>query len=255
MNDNCQTPVRDTTNHHALELEIRRRSRRSFVIAGISAAAGLTALNWLRTRPDDGGVPWPLRRILEWNERLSRSRFGNGHLARNFPMELAKMPRENGDVGLNEDIDLDSWSLRVINGPGQRSIEFTLADIKSFPRVEMVTELHCIEGWSEIVCWAGARFSSLMDKVGSDSRYVSCETPNGTYYVGFDIESAAHPQTLLCYEMNGRPLAPEHGAPLRLATPVKYGIKNIKRIGTIRFTNTRPSDYWAERGYDWYAGL
>jgi len=48
---------------------------------------------------------------------------------------------------------------------------------------------------------------------------------------------------------------PEHGAPLRLATPVKYGIKNIKRIGTIRFTNTRPADYWAERGYDWYAGL
>jgi DMSO/TMAO reductase YedYZ molybdopterin-dependent catalytic subunit len=47
----------------------------------------------------------------------------------------------------------------------------------------------------------------------------------------------------------------EHGAPLRLAIPVKYGIKNIKRIGTIRFTGQRPADYWAERGYDWYSGL
>jgi DMSO/TMAO reductase YedYZ molybdopterin-dependent catalytic subunit len=36
---------------------------------------------------------------------------------------------------------------------------------------------------------------------------------------------------------------------------VKYGIKNIKRIGSIEYTDTRPKDYWAERGYDWYAGL
>jgi len=45
-----------------------------------------------------------------------------------------------------------------------------------------------------------------------------------------------------------------HGAPLRLVIPVKYGIKSIKQIGSIRFTNRRPPDYWAERGYDWYAG-
>jgi DMSO/TMAO reductase YedYZ molybdopterin-dependent catalytic subunit len=54
--------------------------------------------------------------------------------------------------------------------------------------------------------------------------------------------------------MNGRPLTPEHGAPLRLVVTVKYGIKNIKRVSTIRFLNERPPDYWAERGYDWYAG-
>ena len=85
-------------------------------------------------------------------------------------------------------------------------------------------------------------------------RYVMLSTPDGAYYVGLDIESALHPQTLLCYEMNGQPLTRGHGAPLRLAIPVKYGIKNIKRIGTIRFTDERPADYWAERGYDWYAG-
>jgi DMSO/TMAO reductase YedYZ molybdopterin-dependent catalytic subunit len=54
--------------------------------------------------------------------------------------------------------------------------------------------------------------------------------------------------------MNGAPLPLLHGAPLRLAIPVKYGIKNIKRIGTIRYTTVRPADFWAERGYDWYAG-
>ena len=49
-------------------------------------------------------------------------------------------------------------------------------------------------------------------------------------------------------------LTMEHGAPLRLVTPTKYGIKQIKRIGRIGFTSERPADYRAERGYDWYSG-
>ncbi len=81
------------------------------------------------------------------------------------------------------------------------------------------------------------------------------KTPDEKYYVGWDIEAIMHPQTLLAYEMNGAPLTNEHGAPLRLASPTKYGIKQIKRIGSIEFTNERPRDYWAENGYDWYAGL
>ncbi len=86
-------------------------------------------------------------------------------------------------------------------------------------------------------------------------QYVGMETPDGEYYVGLDMESALHPQTLLAYEMNDKPLTEEHGAPLRLIIPVKYGIKNLKRIGSINFSNQRPRDYWAEQGYDYYSGL
>jgi DMSO/TMAO reductase YedYZ molybdopterin-dependent catalytic subunit len=81
------------------------------------------------------------------------------------------------------------------------------------------------------------------------------KTPDQAYFVGLDSASALHPQTLLCYEMNGADLTGAHGAPLRLVIPVKYGIKNIKRIGEITYTNERPEDYWANEGYDWYAGL
>lgn len=148
----------------------------------------------------------------------------------------------------------------------------TLDDIRALPRVEMTTELKCIEGWSTIVNWAGARFADFAARyqpptregVGTPDvrrersqelvRYVGLETPDGGYYVGMDMPSALHPQTLLCYEMNGQPLTPEHGAPLRLVAPVKYGIKHIKRIGRITFTDERPGDFWAERGYDWYSG-
>jgi len=50
------------------------------------------------------------------------------------------------------------------------------------------------------------------------------------------------------------PLTWQHGAPLRLAIPIKYGVKNIKRIATIRYTNVRPADFWGQQGYDWYCG-
>jgi DMSO/TMAO reductase YedYZ molybdopterin-dependent catalytic subunit len=150
------------------------------------------------------------------------------------------------------------------------TIELTMADIRALPRTELVTELRCIEGWNVVVHWAGVRFADFAARYLPATRsgkapdlghpedllpYVSIETPNGGYYVGLDTASVLHPQTLLCYEMDGKPLTPEHGAPLRLVVPVKYGVKNIKRIGTIRFTARRPDDYWAEQGYDWYAGL
>ena len=86
-------------------------------------------------------------------------------------------------------------------------------------------------------------------------RYVYLATPNEDYYVGLDMASALHPQTLLCDTMNWQPLTRQHGAPLRLYLAVKYGYKSLKRIGLIRFQDERPSDFWAERGYDWYAGL
>ena len=143
----------------------------------------------------------------------------------------------------------------TLAAPDGRQLTLALDDIKALPRVEMTTELNCIEGWSQVVHWAGARLRDFAAKYQVTSDYVGMETPGGGYYVGLDGASAMHPQTLLCYEMQGAPLTPDHGAPLRLVTPVKYGIKNIKRIGTIRFQNARPADYWAEQGYDWYAGL
>ena len=134
----------------------------------------------------------------------------------------------------------------------------TIAQIRELPRVEQITQLNCIEGWTVVVRWAGARFADFTAKYAPqfrDARYVKMQTPDQAYFVGLDSASALHPQTLLCYEMNGAGLTSAHGAPLRLVIPVKYGVKNIKRIGRITYTNERPEDYWANEGYDWYAGL
>jgi hypothetical protein len=126
----------------------------------------------------------------------------------------------------------------------------------------LVTQFKCIEGWSQIVHWSGVRLADLIaaypPELGRDAKlppYVYMETPNGDYYVGYDMHVCLHPQTLLVTEMGGSPLTQYHGAPLRLHSPSKYGYKQIKRIGLIAYTSQQPDDYWTKLGYDWYAGL
>jgi DMSO/TMAO reductase YedYZ molybdopterin-dependent catalytic subunit len=119
--------------------------------------------------------------------------------------------------------------------------------------------------------FGGVRFIDLLTELGLGThsgrapdpannpadifRYVYLATPDEAYYVGLDMASVLHPQTLLCDTMNGQPLTRQHGAPLRLYLTVKYGFKSLKRVGLIRFQDECPGDYWAETGYDWYAGL
>jgi DMSO/TMAO reductase YedYZ molybdopterin-dependent catalytic subunit len=246
-------------NESELKRELRRRTRRDFLIAGSAAAAAIGGYEWLTHARDDNGAPWPERRVLDANGRLSRGYLSNGHLAPSFSKEQIQHLKVNGDIGLNSDFDANTWKLQVQTGAPGGDLHLNLADIQMLPRYEMITRFCCIEGWSVITQWAGARFCDFTRKYFPNGRglpeYVYMTTPDEEYYVGLDMKSALHPQTLLAYEQNGKPLEPEHGAPLRLAIPVKYGIKNIKRIGTIQYTNTRPGDYWYEEGYDWFAGL
>ena len=145
--------------------------------------------------------------------------------------------------------------------PGTPGLLLTLEDILALPRYEFVTQFKCIEGWSEIVHWAGIRMADFLEAYppapiqAAEPRFVYMETPDGDYYTGYDMNVCRHPQTLLVTEMMGAPLTQFHGAPLRLHMPTKYGYKQIKRIGLIAYTNERPDDYWTKLGYDWYAGL
>ncbi len=152
-----------------------------------------------------------------------------------------------------------SYSTVAVGTPG---LLLTLAEITRLPAHELVTEFKCVEGWSQITHWGGVRMADFIEAYpparkpdGGLPRYVYMETPNGDYYVGYDIAVCRHPQTLLVTEMAGKPLTQLHGEPLRLHAPTKYGYKQIKRIGLIAYTDLKPDDYWTKLGYDWYAGL
>lgn len=244
-------PTRDVETH-------RRRSRRAFLGFGASMAAGFLAFRHVQGRPEDDNLPDVVRRGLETNEAIWSTVGSETRLATTYGLDDRQELRVNGRIGLRDEIDLDAWELRIVGVDGELIETLGLADIQALGSHDIVWEHRCVEGWATTVHWTGARFADLArryhgDAVPADHRYVSLRTPDDAYYVGLDREIIEHPQTLLAWGLNGEPLTQLHGAPLRLAMPLTYGIKQLKRIGTIEFTNERPDDYWAQRGYDWHA--
>ena len=170
----------------------------------------------------------------------------------------AKNVRHNSDIGVDGKFDVAAWRLQVNKITGEK-LAISIDELKALPKTEIIFDFKCVEGWDQIQHWAGVRFIDFVEhfQLHDETRlgYVGMETPDKGYYIGLDMPSAMHPQTILAYEMNDKPLPLNHGQPLRLIIPVKYGIKNLKRIGSISFSNQRPRDYWAEQGYDYYSGL
>jgi hypothetical protein len=364
----------------AVKAASRRRTRRSFVVGGVAAAAGYGVLHWINNSAPMGRIQGVFRRTLETNAAISRAVFDERGLAPEYAVSRAKELRLNGVVGLDQELELGSWRLQlagvagaessplftqdvtaweykyagampmdqqsedvksapksdvhrkkgdsgpapvdapsspthddktVVNGPpasglnpggaadsaagaalaaqveammrsrqtkrhegnaeagasysgldiGTPGLLLAMSDVQKLPKVEFCTEFKCIEGWSEITQWGGYRLRDLMEmyppaKVnGREPRYVYMETPDGNYYGGYDMTAARHPQSLLVTEMGGKPLTQQHGAPLRLYMPIKYGYKQLKRIGLIAYTDRKPDDFWTKLGYDWYAGV
>jgi DMSO/TMAO reductase YedYZ molybdopterin-dependent catalytic subunit len=242
-----------------LETRLNRRAALTSLAMGVGGLAGLVALHQKLPR-DGSGVPKLFRGSHERNEAVARALLAPSRgQDREFPASTAVQPRNNYHGGTPE-IDTDAWRL---DWQGRK---LTLGELQKLPHVTQTTELKCVEGWSAVVTWTGARFADFLKafpdtaSYQEEPRYVSLRSePEGWeddwYYVGIDLESMRHPQTLLAWAMNGQPLTADHGAPLRLVIPHKYGIKNIKLITSIALSETRPADYWADQGYDWYAGL
>ncbi len=232
-----------------------------------------------------GAYPQSVRDVNAWEYQSNadddsdaapdNSTNGSGGIPQSPPEEKAPQQTQGAKAGTKQQgggngapinigtttVTVDEHANADVAKGAQPGVLLTMADLRTLPHVEQTTEFKCIEGWSEVVHWGGVRFADLIAQYpprrnasGRLPRYVSLMTPNADYFVGLYMEDALHPQTLLCYEINGQPLSMEHGAPLRLVIPLKYGIKHLKQIGKITYTDQRPRDYWAEQGYDWYAG-
>ncbi|MEO6456024.1 MAG: molybdopterin-dependent oxidoreductase [Ginsengibacter sp.] len=245
--------------HEISSKSIRNKTLVSFVIFLLLIVLAIAAWKWLNHNPKEMGAIKPLRKVLNYNEGVFNKVFSKDNLAKTFPLSSAvKKVRVNGNLGMNKNFDTANWKLRVIRNPGD-TLLVTLDQLKILPKTEIIFDFKCIEGWSQITYWGGVKFSDFAANYGlkaqTNEKYAGLVTPDKGYYVGIDMPSMMHPQTLLCYEMNGQPLPMNQGYPLRLIIPVKYGIKHLKRIGTISFSNERPPDYWYEQGYDYYSGL
>ncbi len=243
------------------EENIRRRTFLSFAAFAALGAGGVGAWRWFRNQPKtDKRLSALNRKVLDFNEKVNNKLFDPNHLAPTYPVSMASIkPRANGKDGLKTPLNIDEWRLNI-DGFDKT---ITLNDIKALSKQELIFEFKCVEGWSQIVHYGGVRFSDFLKKynlgINPDTnepfKYVGLATPDGKYYVGIDMKTVLHSQTLLAFELNGQPLPDKHGAPLRLITPLKYGVKNLKRIGRLFFSETPPPDYWHRQGYDYDLAL
>lgn len=134
---------------------------------------------------------------------------------------------------------------------------------------ERVYRFRCVEAWAMIVPWTGFPLSKLIEKVvpKSGAKFIRFETFNRPdqapgivkspsypwpYHEGLRLDEAMNPLTMLATGIYGKPLPKQHGAPIRLVVPWKYGYKSIKSIVKIEFTDKQPNTFWETLAADEY---
>src|SRR5271156_4675018 len=115
-----------------VEREAAARSRRAFMTMGVGAAAGYGGWSWLRSRPEDNSLEWPLRGMLHNNEKIAEVYFSDRHLSPTFDSSrVDPNTRRNGDVGLGSPIDVSQWVLNVKGGDNGETRQVTMEQIRA----------------------------------------------------------------------------------------------------------------------------
>jgi DMSO/TMAO reductase YedYZ molybdopterin-dependent catalytic subunit len=148
--------------------------------------------------------------------------------------------------------DPETWRLDV-GGMVEKPVSLDYRSLLALPKANQVSTFHCVTGWTvKNVQWGGVRVTDLLAHVKPQPeahamRFVSAENPYVDYLT---LDQAKLADVMIAYEMDGKPLAREHGAPLRLVIPDMYGYKNVKWLNGIQLVPQEQLGYWEQLGYD-----
>ena len=249
----------------------RQTLRRSTAAAGALVLAGCDRLS---------NTDW-FPRVLSAGERLSAKVSplfaGRAALAQEFsPKDLSPQFRSNGTARpMNPQYDALAAAnfadyARVVDGLVERPQRLTLDALRALPSRTQITRHDCVEGWSAIGKWKGARLSAVLNAAGlrPNARYIvfHCADPmeadgSSPYYESIDLDDAFHEQTLLAYELNDKALPVPNGAPVRLRVERQLGYKHAKYVMRVEAVESFAQlhggngGYWEDQGYQWYAGI
>lgn len=176
---------------------------------------------------------------------------------------------------LTDKFEVHPWQIEI-SGEVEKPGTYDLDDLlKKMPLEERVYRFRCVEAWAMTVPWTGFPLKALVDHVQPKSgakflRMVTFNRPEQApgiksqswypwpYFEGLTMAEATNELTLLATGIYGHALPKQHGAPIRLVTPWKYGYKSIKSIVKIEFTRRQPPTFWnklAPAEYDFYANV
>jgi DMSO/TMAO reductase YedYZ molybdopterin-dependent catalytic subunit len=257
-------------------------TRRAAILAGFGGAGALIwNINGITSNP---GFTRVYQTVEEWTRVSQRALLATGGLAPEYTdADISPTFKANGtyDPGGDEynahvAQNFVNWRLRV-DGLVRHPLSLSLADLHKLPSRTQITKHDCVEGWTAIGKWTGVQLGLLLKAAGlaPNARYAvfHCadnldgepakggEQSPGQYYESIDLIDAFHPQTLIAYNLNGKPLAVGNGAPLRLRVERQLGYKQAKYLQRIEITDSFGQiagglgGYWEDRGYEWYAGI
>ena len=257
---------------------LRRWSRRDLLLFGAGALATLVVGGSQLPRNvlqllgiDEGGTTgpenkWLLNQALRLDDAVSTALYSQHHLVPTYTKSQITSLKNNYNGVTPDPAYIPGWRLTLDGLSSGLAVSLDIEALLARHQIhDQITRLVCVEGWSAIAWWSGLRFDDLLHAYPpvSHAKWALLESSvnldaNGNpdpYFVSLDLLTARHPQTLLATHQNGKPLTVEHGAPLRLLVPMKLGLKNIKAITRITYTEDEPPDYWAKRGYSRYDGI
>jgi DMSO/TMAO reductase YedYZ molybdopterin-dependent catalytic subunit len=248
---------------------IIRPSRRGLLIGAASALAGCDQLQRNQNATD----------FIRIGESLSKGAqrmfLAEQPLAREFqPSDLSPVFRANGstmppgdEYATHMGEQFRNWRLSI-EGMVARPASYSMDQLRAMTSRTQITRHDCVEGWSAIGQWTGVPLWSLlaMARVAPGARYVVFHCADkmydgAVYYESIDLFDAVHPQTLLAYELNDKPLPVANGAPLRLRIERQLGYKQAKYVQALEVVNSLAKfgggrgGYWEDRGYEWYGGI
>jgi methionine sulfoxide reductase catalytic subunit len=235
-------------------------SRRAFIGAGAAAASMLVPGAALAQRvsdlPDPTAGLYPFKR----NEKFALDRpltdeKINGSYNNFFEFGSSKLIAKPAQA-----LKVRPWTLKI-DGMVEKPRELAIDDlIRQMPLEERLYRHRCVEAWSMAIPWSGFPLARLVElaKPLSSAKYLRTETfldiktASGQrqnwlpwpYVEGLTIAEATNELAFVAVGAYGKPMPKQHGAPLRLAIPWKYGFKSIKSVVRFNFTDQRPKSFW-----------
>lgn len=158
------------------------------------------------------------------------------------PVHYGRVPR----------VDLATWSLRIggdtLRGEG---LSLSWADLMSLPQTVVRADHHCVSRHTTLdLQWSGVAARTIIELAppADDVEHVLVAAARG-YSSNVRVEDLSSPRALFATHLDGEPLSPEHGWPLRLVLPHLYGWKGPKWVGSLEFQRYCERGFWEQRGY------
>lgn len=230
--------------------------RRQFLrgAASVGALAFLTGCDII----DGDTAESVLRKVSEFNDGAQALIFSRTKLAPTYPESAITRPFPfNAYYSLDEAPVVDGENYKFeIAGRVDNKKPWTLDELHALPEVSQITRHVCVEGWSAIGSWQGAKLSDFLQRIGADTKakYIWFKCAEG-YSNTIDMASALHPQTQMTFKFDNKLLPRAYGFPMKIRIPTKLGYKNPKYVVAMEVTNTDRGGYWENQGYNWFGGL